>query len=115
MWSKPLSAAFLCVTLGGCAAPPDARVDRGRAAIVRYGCGACHTVAGIPSARGLVGPPLSGLRERAYIAGMLSNSSDNLQRWIQNPKTVNPGTAMPALGLSARDAADIAAYIYSIP
>jgi cytochrome c1 len=50
-----------------------------------------------------------------YIAGMLPNSTENFEQWIRNPKDVNPRTAMPALGVSERDAADIAAYIYSIP
>ena len=86
---------------------------RGAAAISRYGCGSCHTVAGIRSAHGLVGPPLTGIRDRMYVAGMLPNSPGNLMHWIRDPKSVNPGTAMPSLGLSQRDAADIAAYLYS--
>jgi cytochrome c len=87
--------------------------QKGMAAISRYGCGSCHTVAGISSAHGLVGPPLMGLRDRMYIAGMLTNERDNLVHWIRDPKSVNPKTAMPALGLSETDAADIAAYLYS--
>jgi len=85
----------------------------GAAAISRYGCGSCHTVAGISSAHGLVGPPLTGVRDRMYIAGMLPNAPENMIRWIRDPKSVNPKTAMPSLGLSERDAADIAAYLYS--
>ncbi|HWD00715.1 MAG TPA: c-type cytochrome [Candidatus Sulfopaludibacter sp.] len=87
--------------------------ERGQAAITRYGCGSCHTVAGIDSAHGLVGPPLTGIRDRMFIAGMLNNAPENLIRWISDPKSVNPKTAMPSLGLSERDAADIAAYLYS--
>jgi cytochrome c len=87
---------------------------RGAAAIAKYGCGSCHTIGGISGATGMVGPPLIGLRNRTYVAGMLPNNSTNLVRWISNPKTVNPGTAMPALGVSASEATDIAAYIYLI-
>ena len=87
---------------------------QGAAAISRYGCGSCHTVGGISSAHGLVGPPLTGVRDRMYIAGMLPNEPANLIHWIRDPKSVNPKTAMPSLGLSERDAADIAAYLYSI-
>lgn len=86
---------------------------QGAAAISRYGCGSCHTVAGINSAHGLVGPPLTGIRDRMYIAGMLPNVPPNLIHWIRDPKSVNPKTAMPSLGLSERDATDIAAYLYS--
>jgi cytochrome c1 len=46
---------------------------------------------------------------------MLPNNPENLQHWIRDPKSVNPGTLMPKLNVSAQDAADIAAYIYSIP
>jgi glucose dehydrogenase len=36
-----------------------------------------------------------------------------LVRWIQNPKAINEKTAMPVLGVSSRDATDIAAFLYS--
>ena len=87
---------------------------KGAAAIYRYGCGSCHTISRIENARGLVGPPLDGIRNRYYVAGMLNNNPDNLMSWIRNPKAVNPKTAMPALGLSAQDATDIAAFLYSL-
>lgn len=109
------AALPLLAALSACSHPVPENAARGRTALLRYGCGSCHTVAEIPTARGLVGPPLSGLRDRMYIAGMLRNSPANLERWIHNPKEVNPQTAMPVLGVSDRDAADIAAYIYSIP
>ncbi len=86
---------------------------RGSAAIVRYGCGSCHTIKGISSAHGLVGPPLTGIRNRLYVAGMLENNATNIERWIRDPKSLNPKTAMPTLGVSPKDAADIAAYLYS--
>src|SRR5207253_2890131 len=34
--------------------------------ITRYGCGGCHTVAGVPGADGHVGPALERLLERVY-------------------------------------------------
>jgi cytochrome c1 len=48
------------------------------------------------------------------IAGELPNSPDNLARWIQNPKSVEPGTAMPDLGLTTDQAQDVAAYLYTL-
>jgi cytochrome c len=90
----------------------DAR--RGAAAIVRYGCGSCHTIPGVPAAHGLVGPPLAGIRHRTYVAGMLSNEPASIERWIQNPKAINERTAMPNLGVTQQDAIDIAAYLYSL-
>lgn len=110
--------AGLALLASGCGSTPAVIVSggdpaRGAAAVFRYGCGSCHTIASLPSAHGLVGPPLTGLRDRLYVAGMLYNSPENLQRWIRDPHSVNPGTAMPNTGVTSQDAADIAAFLYS--
>jgi cytochrome c2 len=88
--------------------------QRGVAAIGKYGCGSCHTIQGISSAHGLVGPPLTGIGDRMYIGGVLRNTPENLTRWIEDPKAVDEKTAMPKLGVSQREANDIAAYLYSL-
>jgi cytochrome c oxidase assembly factor CtaG/cytochrome c2 len=87
---------------------------RGQIAMQRYGCDACHTVPGLPGARGLVGPPLAGVGGRVYIAGVLTNTPQNMVRWIVDPPGVDPLTAMPALGVSEREARDIASYLYTL-
>jgi cytochrome c1 len=61
-----------------------------------------------------VGPPLGNVARRAVIGGRLSNTPDNLTRWIQDPQGVDPGNAMPNLGVSAAEARDIAAYLYTL-
>lgn len=86
----------------------------GREAAVRYGCGGCHVIAGIPGARGRVGPPLSRVWERSYLAGQLPNEPETMTRWIRDPQALVPGTVMPNLGVSHDDARDIAAYLYSL-
>jgi cytochrome c len=88
--------------------------DRGPTLIRAYGCGTCHTIAGVTGAIGLVGPPLTGIAQRSYIAGVLPNAPENMVRWIENPKAVDSLTAMPALGVSPSDARDIAAYLYTL-
>ena len=90
---------------------PNGDAENGREAIMAYGCGSCHTIGGI--SRTYVGPPLDEFVERHYIAGNLANTAENLVFWIQYPQTVEPGTAMPDLGVSAQDARDIAAYLYN--
>lgn len=87
---------------------------RGRALVHEYGCDACHTIPGVPGADREVGPPLTGLANRMYIAGVLPNMPQNLMTWIQDPKGVAPQTAMPDVGVTSADARDIAAYLYSI-
>ena len=88
--------------------------DRGPQLIRSYGCSTCHTVAGVDGANGLVGPPLTGIAQRAYIAGVLPNAPENMVRWIENPKAVDSLTAMPVLGVTPADARDIAAYLYTL-
>ena len=89
--------------------------SRGEAMFIQYGCGACHRLQHVRKASGLVGPPLDGVAVRAMIAGKLDNSPDNLQRWIRDPQTVSPGTAMPDLNVGERDARDISAFLYTRP
>jgi cytochrome c2 len=88
--------------------------ERGRDVIRTYGCGSCHSIPGVRGANSLVGPPLGGIAQRAYIAGVLPNTPANMVAWIERPQTIDPKTAMPNLGVSSRDARDIAGYLYSI-
>ncbi|HET7712148.1 MAG TPA: c-type cytochrome [Thermoanaerobaculia bacterium] len=87
--------------------------QRGREVIARYGCGACHEIPGLPVGRGLVGPSLERIADRSHLAGRLENEPANLVRWIREPQKISPGTAMPNLNVSERDAKDIAAYLYT--
>jgi cytochrome c len=114
------AAALALLLLAACAAAPSAWLvpgghpRRGRALIRAYGCGACHIIPGIRTARGLVGPPLNAFARRTIIAGELPNTPDNLIRWLQHPQAIEPNNAMPDLGLSRRQARDIAAYLYTL-
>jgi cytochrome c2 len=36
-----------------------------------------------------------------------------MERWIHDPQSVTPGTAMPRLGVSQGDARDITAFLYT--
>lgn len=93
---------------------PTGDPQRGEEAIVRYGCGACHEIAGVPGAQGQVGPPLTSIRQRAFVAGMVPNTPDGLALWIREPQSIVPGNAMPNLDVSEADAQDIVAYLYAL-
>jgi cytochrome c len=88
--------------------------DRGKAAIEMYGCGSCHMIPGVRDATGTVGPPLIVWSRRTYIAGEVPNTPEYLVRWIEVPQAIEPGTAMPNLGVTEGHARDIAAYLYTI-
>lgn len=96
------------------AAPAQADAARGRAAIARHGCVACHVIPGIDSPGSNVGPPLDKVATRGYIAGVLANTPANMRRWLRDPPAVDPQTAMPNLHLSEQEASDIAAYLYTL-
>jgi cytochrome c2 len=86
---------------------------RAPALIRRYGCAGCHTISGVPGGDGQVGSSLADLRQRVFIAGVVTNSPDNLIRWIVTPQAFSPRTAMPATGISETEARDVAAYLYA--
>jgi cytochrome c2 len=86
---------------------------RAPALIRRYGCAGCHTISGIPGGDGQVGSSLAELRQRVYIAGVVTNSPDNLIHWIVTPQAFSPRTAMPATGISETEARDVAADLYA--
>ena len=93
---------------------PETAIEQGEAAIEEYGCGSCHTIPGISSADARVGSSLEDFGERTFIAGELSNTPENLIIFLLDPQQINPGTDMPDLGLSPEEAANIAAYLYTL-
>lgn len=101
---------------GGSAAPAVAGGDaaQGIAAMQKYGCEYCHRIPGIEGEPRIVAPPLTDWAERRYIAGALPNLPQHLVRWIVDPHSVEPGTAMPALGVSEAEARHMAAYLYTL-
>src|SRR5712675_47221 len=89
----------------------DSKVGRDK--ISYYGCPACHEIAGIQTATSRVGPSLIHISRQTYIAGELPNTPQNMALWIQNPRDVEPHTAMPNMSVSDQDARDITAYLYT--
>ncbi len=87
--------------------------ERGRVALTQYACNACHIIPGVTGPRVYVGRPLDDVGSRRFIAGHLPNNQPNLMRWIRDPRSVDPQTAMPDLDVTADDAADISAYLLS--
>jgi cytochrome c1 len=85
--------------------------DPAPALIVRYGCAGCHVIPGVPEARGQVGPPLERFGSRLYIGGAVANSSGNLAKWLIDPRTIDPRSAMPVTGISEEEARIVAAYL----
>jgi cytochrome c2 len=89
-------------------------VTRGRSAVGRYGCAACHTIPGIDGATANVGPPLDNVALRPFLGGHLPNTPDNMVRWIQHPQSIDPKNVMPKLGVTDQDARDLTAFLYTL-
>jgi cytochrome c1 len=100
----------------------DPQGQQGVKVILARGCGGCHAIPNIPGAAGTIGPALGQtadlppIGQRKTIAGgaVPNNSPADLAKWILDPPSLKPTTAMPKLGLSADEAAAAAAYLYSI-
>ncbi len=88
--------------------------DRGKEAIARYGCNACHVIPSVEGPQGMVGPSLQRMAARAYIAGKFPNTPQNMVRWLQNPQAMDPNNAMPNLQVTEQDSRDIAAYLSTL-
>jgi cytochrome c len=109
-----LLAALSALGVSACLAAPADELARGRRLAEQYQCGACHRIEGVAGAGGRLGPALAALAQRSYLAGRVPNQGDALERWIRDPASLVPGTTMPSLGVSDRDAAAIAAYLRSL-
>lgn len=122
----PLGFSFALLAAGGLLACSGGKTERayviatggnwerGRQVIELHDCGTCHTIPGIRSARGKVAPPLNFFGQRTFIAGAVPNSPENLVQWVMEPKSIEPHTAMPDLGLEEQEARDVAAYLYTL-
>jgi hypothetical protein len=69
---------------------------------VKYGCDTCHNIPGVLTATATVGPPLSQIALRSYLAGRIDNTPENMIKWIRQPHSVDPQTAMPETGVTER-------------
>lgn len=114
---------ILAVLLGGCrggGAAADYAVatggdpQAGQVVIRARHCGVCHEVPSVTGAHGVVGPPLADFSRRSFIAGAVPNNPSNLVTWIRFPRTIEPNTAMPTLGLDEREARNAAAFLYTL-
>lgn len=120
-----LAVAWLCVSAAACR-DLDPRIPEtvktvaggkahaGPEAMREYGCVNCHTIPGVRGANALVGPPLTDFARRRYIAGRVPNEAETLVRFLLHPQEIQPGTAMPNMGVSGQDALDMAAYLYTL-
>jgi cytochrome c oxidase subunit 2 len=94
--------------------PSDPLALRGRQVFLNGACAGCHTVSGTDAA-GTVGPDLTHLATREYIAaGTLPNTTGYLGGWVVDPQHIKPGTQMPPSNLASEDLQAVLAYLNSL-
>ena len=100
---------------GGAAVTGDATA--GRTLFTAKGCIACHTAQGVQGATGTIGPNLNGIGDsvkRPKLADGANNSPEHIREWIKDPQKLKPGTMMPNLQLSDKEADDLTALLVTL-
>lgn len=119
MISMLLTMMKISIILAAFALPAAAQdvaakdVARGRALAKSEGCAGCHSIPGVSEGAN-VGPSLSTIGRRVYIAGLLPNTPDNMARWLTETQKFRPGDAMPSTSLGVKQAADLAAFLATL-
>lgn len=112
------SFAWLPIVLAGCSDPAMQQLGtdaaNGRLLLRQFGCGECHTIPGVANARGNVGPPLTHVARRTYLAGRVPNRPEAMAQWIRDPQRFDPMTRMPDLQVSEAHARDMVAYLFTL-
>jgi cytochrome c oxidase subunit 2 len=96
------------------AAVENPAVKAGRELFLKLSCINCHTVRGTP-ANGLFGPDLTHLMSRRTLgAGVVRNTPEALQAWVDDPAAMKPGVLMPAMKLSNDELNTLTAYLLTL-
>jgi cytochrome c oxidase subunit 2 len=86
----------------------------GREIVSGKPCASCHTVRGT-SAAGALGPDLTHVASRSYIAaGLLPTTRGSIAAWIADPQTIKPGNNMPMVPLTGNELRAVSAYLASL-
>jgi cytochrome c len=95
--------------------PPSPKVEQGKQVAIRYGCGVCHIIPGLPEATGVLGPSLAGVASRPAISeGVVQNTPANLTQYILKPGSMNPQSRMPPMGLNNEEAEAVTAFLLTL-
>ncbi len=109
--ASPVAAA----SSGGGAVTGDAAA--GRELFRSKGCIACHVAQGVPGATGTIGPNLNGIGDPAKKPTLTdggANTPEHVREWIKDPQKLKPGTMMPNLQLTDKEADDLTALLLTL-
>jgi cytochrome c oxidase subunit II len=96
----------------GAAPASDPQYAQGEKLFTAKGCIACHSLVAVNAPKAMVGPNLSNVGARSYLAaGTLKNTDENMARWIRDPQGIKKGVLMPNLGVTEAEAQALVAYL----
>jgi cytochrome c oxidase subunit 2 len=92
----------------------DSAVAAGRHVFESQACMNCHTVAGT-AAHGQFGPDLTHLASRKTLAaGATDNTTQSLEKWVDDPDLIKPGALMPSMHLTPDQVREITTYLNTL-
>jgi cytochrome c len=122
MLAAALTLATVAIVQAASAAAAEAMsgdADRGKA--LYHACTACHSVDENdlgPKHRGVVGRPAGSIEDYSYSPALKSSGlkwdPQTLDRWLQNPSALVPGTKMFFKIDDAQMRADVIAYLQQL-
>ena len=93
--------------------PAKLLVEQGKQIFLSEGCVNCHSIAGISTPN--IGPDLTRLSQRMLLgAGVLTNSKENLGKWLKDPQKYKPGCKMPDFNLTDAQVDQLVAFLESL-
>ncbi|MBL8919240.1 MAG: c-type cytochrome [Myxococcaceae bacterium] len=93
--------------------PSAAEFEQGRALFTVRGCHACHQLGAVPATSSEPGRLLALAPDLAHARRRLTRAT--LERFLRDPRAVEPTTEMPALGLSTGEARALAGFLVFAP
>ncbi len=94
--------------------PTHGIAREGAALFQSMACMNCHTIRGTAAAA-RIGPDLTYLADRDTIgAGVLTNTPENLVKWLSNPQKYKQGSLMPNMKLTDTEVKSIVAYLEAL-
>jgi cytochrome c oxidase subunit 2 len=107
-------AAWTAAQLAPSTPPAEADAQAGQQLFMQMSCVNCHTINGT-QAQARVGPDLTHLISRSQIgAGILDDTPQNIQHWLQNPQAVKPGVEMPNFEFTDQQVNQLTAYLETL-
>jgi cytochrome c len=88
--------------------------ELGAELVQSYECASCHYIPGVEGPHGTEAPGLQLWQNRSFVAGSAPNQPQYVISFLMEPESIQPGSAMPNLGISEEEARHITAYLYTL-